>query len=239
MLVSCDAKALEWITAAWLSGDKTAIQEITDNIDQHTDNQQRFGLPSRLIAKTFVFRLIYGGTAYSYANDADFAAVSKRESFWQGVIDEFYKKYHGLSKWHTTLMQEASTTGMLRMPTGRVFNYRPEERRGDLVWPRTTILNYPVQGSGADIMCVARVSFARRFKANAINGVLVSTVHDSIVVDVDDSEVDRTCQLFHDVFDDIPLNLKRIFDIDFPVPTRCEVEYGPNLKDTQVWVDKK
>lgn len=56
MLVSCDAKALEWITAAWLSGDETAITEIINEIDQHTDNQQRFGLPSRLIAKTFVFR---------------------------------------------------------------------------------------------------------------------------------------------------------------------------------------
>jgi DNA polymerase-1 len=185
-----------------------------------------------------VFRLIYGGTAYSYANDADFTGVSRKESFWQGVIDEFYAKYAGLAKWHTALMQEASTTGMLRMPTGRVFKYHPEQRRGDVVWPRTTILNYPVQGSGADIMCIARVSFARRFKAAGILGLLVSTVHDSIVVDVADHEVDRTCQLFHDVFDDIPLNLKKIFNIDFPIPTRCEVDYGPTLKDTTTWIPK-
>ncbi len=236
MLIQCDAKALEWLVAVYLSQDPTGIKEIIANVDQHTDNQHRFGLPSRLIAKTFVFRLIYGGSAYSYANDPDFTAVSTKEKFWQKVIEEFYAKYTGLADWHTALMQEATTTGMLRMPTGRIYNYRPEERRGDLVWPRTTILNYPVQGTGADIMCIARVSFARRFKQRGIKGKLISTVHDSIVVDVEDTEVDTVCKMFHEVFDDIPANFKRIFGKEFNLPARCEVEYGMNLKDTTTWV---
>ncbi len=236
MLIQCDAKALEWVTAVFLSQDKTGTKEIIDNVDQHTDNQHRFGLPSRLIAKTFVFRLIYGGSAYSYANDPDFTKVSASEKFWQKVIEEFYAKYTGLAEWHTALMQEATTTGMLRMPTGRIYNYSPEERRGDLVWPRTTILNYPVQGTGADIMCIARVSFARRFISGNIKGKLISTVHDSIVVDVEDSEVDKVCKMFHSVFDDIPVNFKRIFGVEFNLPTRCEVEYGKNLKDMKKWV---
>jgi hypothetical protein len=50
-------------------------------------------LPSRLIAKTFVFRLIYGGSAFSYANDPEFTGVSSDPDFWQSVIDEFYTKY--------------------------------------------------------------------------------------------------------------------------------------------------
>lgn len=56
MLVNCDAKALEWLGVAYLSKDKVAYDEIRNNVDQHTANQERFGLPSRLIAKTFVFR---------------------------------------------------------------------------------------------------------------------------------------------------------------------------------------
>ena len=98
MLLQADAKALEWVCASYLSQDETAYKEIWNNVDQHTDNQERFGLPSRLIAKTFVFRLIYGGSAFSYANDPNFTAVSKSESFWQDVIDAFYKKYNGLAK---------------------------------------------------------------------------------------------------------------------------------------------
>lgn len=97
MLLQADAKQLEWVGATYLSQDQVALNEILNNVDQHTDNQERFGLPSRLIAKTFVFRLIYGGSAYSYANDPDFKAIGN-ESFWQGVIDEFYKKYFGLKE---------------------------------------------------------------------------------------------------------------------------------------------
>lgn len=204
-------------------------------MDQHTENQKRFGLPSRLIAKTFVFRLIYGGSAYSYANDPDFTSVSTKERFWQRVIDEFYSKYSGVANWHTALMSEATTTGKLRMPTGRFFGYHSTQRNGDLVWPRTCILNYPVQGTAADLMAIARVSFFRRFKAGKFTGVLISTIHDSIVVDVPNEEVEAVCKLFEEVFRDIPLNYERIFGVKFPLPCRCEVSYGPNKLDLQTW----
>lgn len=56
MIVNVDASALEWNVAAYLSQDPVAHEEIWNKVDQHTENQKRFGLPSRLIAKTFVFR---------------------------------------------------------------------------------------------------------------------------------------------------------------------------------------
>ena len=57
MLIEADFKALEWLCAVYLSKDKTGYDEIIRGIDQHSDNQARFRLPSRLVAKTFVFRL--------------------------------------------------------------------------------------------------------------------------------------------------------------------------------------
>lgn len=231
MLVSVDAKALEWLCVAYLSKDPVAYQEILDGVDQHTDNQTRFGLPSRLIAKTFVFRLIYGGSAYSYANDPNFTDVSSREKYWQKVIDEFYSKYKGIKKWHDEIVRTVTTTGQLVMPTGRIYKYKPTLKRGEMVWPRTTILNYPVQGLGADLMCIARVSFARRLKASGIIGKSISTVHDSIVIDVEDEYTEQVCKLFHEVFNDIPKNFERLFKVPFDLPTKCEVSYGPNLKD--------
>ncbi len=56
MIVNADAKALEWVAGSALNGDKVAHQEIWDGVDQHTLNQDAFKLPSRLIAKKFVFR---------------------------------------------------------------------------------------------------------------------------------------------------------------------------------------
>ena len=65
MLIQADAKALEWWTAVWLSQDKTGMNEILNGLDLHTENQKAFGLPSRLIAKKYLFRTIYRGSAYA------------------------------------------------------------------------------------------------------------------------------------------------------------------------------
>ena len=235
MLVSTDAKALEVLVAAWLSQDPILCKETIGGIDMHTTNQRDFGLPDRGIAKTLVFRILYGGTEFSFAQDPEFTPISSSQSFWKKKIDQFYDKYKGVADWHSRIIQEATRTGKVVSPLGREWNFSILPS-GD--WPLTQIKNYPVQGTGADIMCVARVSFARRFSSLGISGKLISTVHDSIVVDVEDSEVERTCQMFHDVFRDIPMNIKRIFGVDFNIPTRCEVEYGPNLKESLTYIPK-
>jgi len=56
MLLQTDASQLEWRTALELSKDWTGINEIIGGEDTHAKNQEAFGLPSRLIAKIFLFR---------------------------------------------------------------------------------------------------------------------------------------------------------------------------------------
>ena len=56
MLVNCDAKALEWVTLAELSQDPVAKRELEEKIDQHTSNQSLFNLPTRKVAKLYLFR---------------------------------------------------------------------------------------------------------------------------------------------------------------------------------------
>ncbi len=230
MIVSADAKALEWVVGSYLAKDKLAYEEIWEGIDMHTSNQKAFNLPSRLIAKVFVFRLMYGGGAYSYANDPDFTEVSTSEKYWQGVIDKFYDKYKGLATWHNKIVQEVTTTGQLMMPTGRIYAF-DRTNRGE--WPITQIKNFPVQGLGADIMSIARVSFSKRFKDAKIDGLQVNTVHDSLVCDVKDHEVERTAKLFHEVFADLPANFQRVFKVPFDLPLRVEVGAGLNMYDTE------
>lgn len=234
MLLQADAKALEWVCASFLSQDKTAYKEIWENVDQHTDNQKRFNLPSRLIAKTFVFRLIYGGSAFSYANDPNFKDIGG-EAFWEGVIREFYSKYDGLGQWHTKIVQDAMRDRKLTMPTGRVYNYEPFVKGNKITWPRTKILNYPVQGLGADLMSIARVSLANRIRG--MEGVkLINTVHDSIILDFDDKICDNISlvKLVDKCFTDVPANFKKLFGVDFNLPMRVECQVGPNWKDMEI-----
>lgn len=233
MIVNADGKALEWLAGTFLSKDQIAYKEIIEGVDQHTLNQEAFNLPSRLIAKTFVFRLIYGGSAYTYSNDPDFTHVSTSSKYWQEVIDKFKDKYKGWDKWWNSLIQEATLTGQVVNPyTFRIYDYEPKKGfNGDMKWPETTIKNYIVQGFGADLMALARVSFKNRFMKAKIDGYLVNTVHDSIVVDVDSKEVERVAVMFHEVFRDIPANFEKVFKQKFDLPVRAEVSYGSNMKE--------
>ncbi len=234
MLINVDAKALEWVCALFLSQDKTGMEEYRAGADVHENNKVAFSLPSRLIAKTFLFRLIYGGSAWSYANDPDFVECSSSEKFWQKVIQSTYDKYRGLGAWHTSLMQEVVNTGRLTMPTGRIYRFNPKEAEK----LRTQILNYPVQGLGADLMSIARVSLSKRMKKAGLKSLLICTVHDSIVVDAPKEEAKHIVRLMNDVFDDIPLNFKKLFGVEFNLPLRCEISIGDNWGD-MLEIDKE
>jgi len=75
MLIKIDAAQLEWRTAVVLSGDKVGIDEINSKADIHELNRTAFTLPTRLIAKTYLFRTIFRGTGYSFSRDPNFTHV--------------------------------------------------------------------------------------------------------------------------------------------------------------------
>lgn len=234
MLINADYKQLEWQCAALLSEDETAIHEIRNGTDLHEDNRASLGLPSRLIAKKFLFRLIYGGSSFSYANDADFAPISTNPDYWQGIIDTFYRKYKGLHRWHRDLLRSViETSGRYESPSGRQYLFSTvKTNQGYTKWPRTTILNYPVQGLGADIMMLARLSLGRRL--TGLSKVqLLATVHDSILIDTESTSVDQIVKILFDVWRDLPQNYERCFKpASFHgMPCRVEVKVGLNWKE--------
>lgn len=219
-----------------MSQDQVGIKEIIDGVDLHDVNQKLFGLKERRIAKIFLFRLIYGGSCWSYAKDPDFNFLSKDPDWWQNVINQIYAKYTGLLQWHTTLVLEVMEMGEYISPTGRHYNYVPyRNSRGESKWPRTKILNYPVQGLSADLMMLARLSAWKRLRPYGDKVLFCNTVHDSIDLDVEDKAVDvnEIAEILKQVFRDVPLNFDRIFGSKsvskFNVPLACSVSIGPNL----------
>ncbi len=237
MLIEADASGLEVVAAAYLSQDPILCQEIRDGVDIHAVNQQRFGFTGengRTIAKIFKFRLLYGGTKWSYAQDSDFNWISDDPTYWQEIIDEYYKKYTGIAAWHEQLVDTAMRTRQLIMPTGRIYTYQPYFKFNKWTWPRTTILNYPVQGLGADLVAIARISSYRRLSGKCL---FINSVHDSIVVDAMKDRVPEICQTFHQVFKDVPANFERMFGVEFNLPMRAEIKIGSNWKDMKKVLD--
>jgi DNA polymerase I len=235
LLISVDAKALEWNVAVFLSQDPIGLQEIRDGVDAHSNNQKEFQLPSRLIAKKFLFRQIFGGSAYAYANDPDFIPTSDDIDFWQAVIDRAYKKYSGLFiDWHGKLWEEVPKNGgIYESISGRFYRYQLYENKwnGAMEWPRTQILNYPVQGLAADIVMLARISLWNRMRRKGYKSLLINTIHDSIQVDCLPEEWYNICMELQNVFDDLPKNFERMFGVEYNLPLRCEI----TLEDGTEW----
>ena len=236
-IINADAKSLEWISYLFLSQDKNGIQEWLEFVDNpklndiHTKNQKDLNLISRLIAKIFLFRCIYRGPAFAYAHDPDFCKVSTNQKFWQKIIDTFFEKYYGLNAKHIQLIQEVTTKGFNTSPFGRVHQHTQRQTSRGPEWNIPDICNHVNQGCGADVMAVARVTFANRWMQSGLEGKLISTVHDSIVLDAPQSSVIPATIMIHETFRDLPKSISKAFNIDWNLPLLCEVGAGPNMKE--------
>jgi DNA polymerase-1 len=228
MLINADVKSLEVVVAAELSDDKILKDELIQKLDLHANNQARFKLPDRVTAKRFIFKLLYGATAYGYATDPDFFGVGYSARRWQAIIDEFYNKYKGIALWHQHIIKEAMYNGFLEIPSGRYYSYSPTERKGEIKWPLTTIKNYPVQGFGADLVKLARVEFFKRFKESQLEGEFICTIHDSLVVDTPSKNVYNISCMLRDSIEAVPQLCKEYFNYDFSLPLTCEILVGQN-----------
>jgi DNA polymerase I-like protein with 3'-5' exonuclease and polymerase domains len=237
MLLKCDAHALEWRSLAWLANDQVALEELRGwpEYDVHAVNQKHFNLPKRLIAKIYLFRTIYRGSGWAFAHDPMFMHVSSDPDFWDDLNLKFYKKYKGIDQCHHQWARTVASRKPIVSPFGREWII-PLKDDGKLPWTKLT--NYPNQGTGNDLMAIARCSLHRRLQAlglpsssQAQEPLLVSTVHDDIKMDVPEDQVEPIAKLMYQVFDDIPKNVKKLWGIDLPIPFPCEVSAGKNLQD--------
>jgi hypothetical protein len=97
--------------------------------------------------------------------------------------------------------------------------------------PWTTLANYPVQGTGADVMMLARLAAYSRIKAANLPCDFISTVHDSIVVDTHSKYLEPIAVIFEDVFTDLPNIIRKTFKYNWQTPMAGECKFGPNMLD--------
>jgi DNA polymerase-1 len=230
MLIACDASQLEWRTILQLSQDQVGITEVKQGQDTHSLNEKAFELPSRLIAKIYLFRTIFRGSGFSFANDPAFMHVSTDPKYWDEVGRKFFAKYAGIHECHVAWSQSVVRGEPITGPTGRQWSIPlGRDNWGNVKIPWTVLTNYPVQGTGADVMMIARISFARRLRSLGLPVFLISTVHDSIVVDAPKKYVSQVVDLMYDVFDDLVDNLNLVFKCGWNVPLAGEVKVGPDM----------
>lgn len=68
-------------------------------------------------------------------------------------------------------------------------------------------------------------------EASGIEALLVSTIHDSIIVDTPSKNLDAVAKILLQSVESVPALCKRVWDYDFGLPLTAEVQYGPNKKE--------
>jgi len=82
-------------------------------------------------------------------------------------------------------------------------------------------------------MMLARIMAKKRITDANIDCDFISTVHDSIVVDTRQANLEPLRDIFDKVFADLPSRIQSVFGYQWTVPMACESKYGPNMKEMQ------
>lgn len=249
MIIKLDAGQLEWRAKVFLAQDKIAMEELCDpKRDIHSENQVAFGLPTRTIAKNFLFRMIFAdafgpqgfeGPGYAFSKDPNFSHVSTSPKFWAKVAEKFFDKYQGVYSHSVGLIRTATEKGLIVSPSGREYEYTTYTNyRGEVEWPRTQILNHIVQGFSADLMVLIRRIIFREWPyiGEPHLSLLINTVHDDVEADVvnDPKYVEAACVGMLQSFQKLPDVAEQWFNVKLNIPFTGEVKFGMNLMEDQM-----
>lgn len=249
-IVNLDLGQIEWRIAAELSRDPVMLDELNHGLDFHADNALKFfgadKFPRdsdefdkrRNTAKTFGFRMLYGGSAYAFYKDARMPDFSLKR--WEEIVKAFYTKYRGLKAWQDANVALASAQGYLRSPSGRVltFSYNVNKRTGVEEIDHKQVYNYPIQSVSADIMYVCMAEFHKLLREQGCTARMILQVHDSMVFDTPKSEVETICKLAVPFFKNLAKPLKAYFGWDVVVPLVGDCEVGYTYGSTKKCKDK-
>ena len=183
---------------------RTASEVLGVFPDMVSDEQRRQ-------AKAINFGVIYGISAFGLARQL---SINRREA--QEFIDRYFERYPAIRTFMDACIEEAREHQYVTTLLGRrcaipEINSKNGAVRG---YAERNAINYPVQGSAADIIKVAMVKIARRLPEEGLQAKMVLQVHDELVFDVPAGEVEALTTLVREeMMQAVPLDVPLVVDI--------------------------
>lgn len=193
----------------------------------------------RKIGKTTNFLTAYLGGAYGLMTTLAESQVYLTEERCQEIVDSLFDTYPGLRK-HIALYKRFILNNAVAVSiTGRVRVLEEvySEDKGIVNKALRSGFNHLIQSTASDIMltCMSVIEFLMR--DHGLRSILVSTVHDSIVVDAVRSELPIVHDICHSVINNIPEVMHQMMGPEYDlswmtvVPLAGDCECGPNYGD--------
>jgi DNA polymerase I len=162
----------------------------------------------RDMAKNVNFGIIYGAGLDKVGSMLN----CTREEAQELMNTRYYKRFPGLR----TLKKRTEEAMRSREYIITVFGRRHREKNGKFAY---RAINSLVQGTSADLTKAAIVKADARFRAENLRAMVLLSVHDEIIVEAPDEEVDRTGTLLLEAMLDFP-EIRVPLGVDISVATR-------------------
>jgi len=227
LILSADYSQIELRVLAHLSGDRVFCHAFANDEDIHTRTAAEvFGLFPEMVtaemrrqAKTINFGIIYGQGAFSLAKQLGIARKTAEQ-----FIATYKERHNGAIGFLDSCIREAEEKGYVTTILGRRLPI-PDIRSTNgnvLSFARRNAINYPIQGSAADIIKCAMIRVHGRIRTEQLRSRLIMQVHDELVFEIPEDELIRMEQLVEE-------EMSRA--VEMSVPLRVDINYGANWSE--------
>ena len=195
--VSADYSQFELRLAAVLAGDKALVADFNSGVDIHTKTAADvFGIPmeqvtkpQRRAAKTINFGVMYGMSVKGLA-DATKMSMGEAKRF----IDDYFEVRKPIREYLDKTLKQAKEQGYVETYYGR-RRPTPDAKSANFVIRQAAqraAMNMPIQGTEADLMKKAMINVDKKLPEGAD---MVLQIHDSMIVECDESQVDEVSEI--------------------------------------------
>ncbi len=223
-IVSADYSQIELRIMAHISGDPGLLDAFGKGEDIHRATASEvFAVPlsevtsqQRSYIKVINFGLMYGMSAFGVASNLGIERDAAKL-----IIDRYFMRFPGVAKYMESTRALAKRQGYVETAFGRRL-WLPEINSPN--GPRRAAaeraaINAPMQGTAADLIKLAMIAVSKWINTEQLGTRLVMQVHDELVFEVPDDEVELTIRR-------VPELMSRVADLRVPLLT--EVGVGTN-----------
>jgi len=212
LFLSADYSQIELRILAHLSNDPALIKAFREGKDIHTKAASEiFSVPEdkvteqqRRIAKTVNFGISYGISPFGLSESIKIPYEKAQE-----LIDLYFLRYPGVKKFIDETISFARINGYVRTLFGRIRPV-PEINSSNQflrMQAERVAVNARVQGTAADIIKVAMIRIYKRIKNENLPARLILQIHDEIVLEVEQSSIEKMSEVVLHEMKDFPLNV--------------------------------
>ena len=194
LLISADYSQIELRIVAHLAKDADMIQWFKEGRDVHTHTASRIFNKTiekitdheRQEAKRINFGILYGMSSFGLSKELKIPIFRCEE-----YIDSYFENFPKIKEYQNKLIKEAEKKGYLETFAGRKRYFPDLQSRNKNIRKNAerTAINFPIQGSAADLIKIAMVQIQQKIDDGKIEAAMLIQIHDELIFEAPENSL--------------------------------------------------